>query len=353
MRLPPIPRRLHRPLGRLVREARSGLANSGTVPLKRQLQLWRHGFYSQNAHFYDFDTYGFGAYVSDFQRATGLERINDPIQRALLNDKLVAFLYLRAVGAPTPTVYGYSNGDQLVCFDDAPAQDIEGLLKATGRLVVKPRGGSGGSRFALLEQAGDTTLVNRRPNADLGEHLRGRVVVSEFIEQHAYAREIHPHTTNTMRLLVLRDSDTGEPFVTAATHRFGTQRSFPVDNIARGGMSADVDVETGILGPLAAVAPTPGPIRWHDAHPETGAPVRGTSVPRWSEIVDEVQRVTTTLEGLHCVGWDVAVTQDGFQIIEGNNRPDTAMQLHGPFLTDERTRRVFEAHGVVPRSPHR
>ena len=209
MRLPPIPRRLHRPLGRLVREARSGLANSGTVPLKRQLQLWRHGFYSQNAHFYDFDTHGFDGYVSDFQRATGLERINDPIQRTLLNDKLVAFLYLRAVGAPTPTVYGYCNGDHLVVFDDAPAQDIEGLLKATGRLVAKPRGGSGGSRFSLLEQDGDTALVNGRAHADLRECLRGRVVVSEFIEQHRYAREIHPHTTNTMRLLVLRDSDTG------------------------------------------------------------------------------------------------------------------------------------------------
>ncbi len=353
MRRPPIPPRLQRPLGRLVREARSGLANSGTVPLKRQLELWRHGFYSQNAHFYDFDTHGFGAYVSDFQRATGLERINDPIQRALLNDKLVAVLYLRAVGAPTPTVYGYSNGDHLVVFDDAPAQDIEGLLKATGRLVVKPRGGSGGSRFSLLEQDGDTTLVNGRTDGDLRACLRGRVVVSEFIEQHPYARDIHRHTTNTMRLLVLRDSDTGEPFVTAATHRFGTERSFPVDNIGRGGMSAGVDVDTGVLGPLAAVPAVPGPIRWHDAHPETGAPVRGTSVPRWPEIVDEVRRVTTTLEGLHCVGWDVAVTEDGFQIIEGNNRPDTSMQLHGPFLTDERSRRVFEAHGVVPRSGRR
>ncbi len=47
--------------------------------------------------------------------------------------------------------------------------------------------------------------------------------------------------------------------------------------------------------------------------------------------------------------WDVAVTEDGFTIIEGNDRPDTVMQLHGPFLVDPRIRKAFEAHGVVPR----
>jgi hypothetical protein len=344
-----VPRRLRRPIGRLVHEARSGVANLGAVPLKRQLQLWRHGFYGQNAFLYDFETHGFDAYVSDFERATRLERINDPMQRALLNDKLAAFLFLRAVGAPTPTLYGYSNGEQPVFFDGV--QDIGELLGREGRLVVKPRGGSGGKRFALLEQSGNGPLMNGESCGDLAESMRGRVVVSQFIQQHRYAREIYPHTTNTMRLLVLRDADMGEPFIAAATHRFGTSLSAPVDNVGKGGLAAEVDAKTGVLGPLASLPGVhfsePGPVRWLDEHPETGVRVSGTVVPGWSDIVDEIQRVTLALEGLNCVGWDVAVTPDGPMIIEGNNRPDVVMQVHAPFLTDERIRRAFEGHGVV------
>jgi hypothetical protein len=353
---PLVPRRLRRPLGRLVREVRSGIDNAGAVPIRRQLQLWRHGFYAQNAFLYEFDKYGFDAYVSDLDRAMRLERINDPTQRAILNDKLVAFLFLRAVRAPTPTLFGFANGDRPVFFDEAGSTGgIEELLAREEKLVVKPRGGSGGSRFALLERDGDRLLMNGEPTADLGESLRGRMVISQFIEQHRYASEIYPHTTNTMRLLVLRDADTREPFLAAATHRFGTRLSAPVDNVGKGGYAAEVDVETGVMGPLASLPRVhfsePGPVKWLDEHPETGARVAGTAVPGWSHIVEEILRATRTLEGLKCVGWDVAVTQEGAMIIEGNNRPDVVMQVHGPFLTDERKRRAFESAGVVRRSP--
>jgi hypothetical protein len=345
-----IPRRLVRPVRRLGQEVRDGAANTKAVPLGRQIQAWRHGFYAKHSLLYDFDRFGFAAYVSDLERATRLEALNDPVQRYLLNDKLVTFLYLRALGAPTPEVYGYAHGEHAVLFEQHGQGDGLGrLLEAHPRLVVKPRGASGGVRFCLVELIDGTTSVNGRRVADIRECLGGSVVISQFVEQHAYASEVFPGATNTLRLLILRDRETREPFVAAGVQRFGTERSRPVDNVSKGGLTAGVDVETGVLGPLVAIPSRskPRPVRWHDVHPDTGVRVSGSVVPHWGEVQAEVTRVMTSLEGSNCVGWDVVITPDGFSILEGNNRPDVNLhQVHAPLLMEERARKALQTNSL-------
>jgi len=345
-------RLLQRPLSRFNREVRDGYANRASVPLRRQLAAWRRGFYANHSLMYDFDRFGFDAYVSDLQRATKVEPLNDPVQRNLLNDKLVSFLFLRSIGAPTPEVYGYTNGERTVFLAEQDERGgIERLLETKRKLVLKPRGASGGDRFCVLEQHGDTTSVNGQPGGEVRGCLQGSVVISEFIEQHEYARDVYPRATNALRMPTLRDTDSGEPFVGTAIHRFGTERSKPVDNTRKGGLPARVEVQTGVLGPLAAMpgyyAPGHVRVQWHDVHPDTGVRVKGMKVPYWAEIVNEIRRVMLSMEGLRCVGWDVAVTRDGFTIIEGNNRPDVIMQVFRPFLVEERIRRFFQDNGVV------
>jgi len=45
------------------------------------------------------------------------------------------------------------------------------------------------------------------------------------------------------------------------------------------------------------------------------------------------------------IGWDLLVTEDGFQVIEANNGPDLMLfQMHGPLLIDPRIRRFFQSH---------
>jgi hypothetical protein len=336
-------------------EVQEATANASAVPLSRQIRVWRHGFYGRHALLYDFDQHGFGAYVTDFQRATRLGALNEG--RYLLDDKLVSFLYLQALGAPSPRIYGFGNEERVLFLDDRPGpRSIEGLLEERGKLVVKPRGGSGGVRFCLLEHVGGVTTVNGQVVDDLRPCLSGRVVVSEFVEQHEYARAIYPDAANTLRILCLRDVDTDEPFVAAAIHRFGTDRSKPVDNTGGGGLPAKVDVATGTLGPLAGMpgyyVPQGRPVEWYDRHPDTGTAVTGTAVPRWDEIVFEVKRVMATLSGARMIGWDVVVTPTAFSILEGNNRPDVNhLQVHQPLLLDDRVRRFFEHHGVLGRRP--
>jgi Sugar-transfer associated ATP-grasp len=333
--------------GRLVREARTALANRHVVPLRRQLAAWRHGFYAETTRLYDFDRYDFDDYISDYARATTLASMNE--NRYLLDDKVVTYLYLSRVGLPTPTVHGFVRDGRIVWLaSEPPAGGLDGLLERRGALVLKSRSGSGGSGFALLRREAGITTVNGRVVDDAASALgRGSLVISDFVVQHDEIAAIYPNSTNTMRVMTFRDVDTDEPFVAFASHRFGTQRSEPVDNFGAGGLSVGIDVETGVLQRAMWRQPGSGPgsreIVWVDDHPDTGSRITGTKIPEWQQVLDVVLRGAAALPGCRYIGWDLAMTEDGVSIIEGNNRGDVLVQMHGPLLLDDRMRKIFAA----------
>ena len=339
-------RRVQDSSSRVAWEWRQASKTAKATSWRRQLDVWRHGFYARQARMFDFNAHGFAPYLSEYTRRRSLVRLNGTHGR-LLGDKLVAFLYLRAIGTPTPEVHGFSHGERLQLLDPtARRRGLEWLLEQRGKLVVKPRGGSGGQGFAVLAHDGDGFTANGERVSDVRAHARGQAVITDYVEQHDYARRIFPEATNTLRVVTARDVDTGDPFVLGAAHRFGTEQSKPVDNSTRGGMLAGIGLESGILGPLATFpggyASRSDHVEWYEQHPDTGARVAGTQVPHWDEIVREVNRSMDTLLGLELVGWDVIVTPGGFSILEGNVRPDINPQMFGPYAGGKRGQRFIE-----------
>jgi putative polysaccharide biosynthesis protein len=332
--------------GRVVREVRTALANRESVPLRRQLAAWRRGFYAGSVLMYDLERYDLDAYISDFDRVRTLASIND--DRYILDDKLIAYLYLRAMGLPTPTVHGQIRQGEVVWLaEEPPPGGLDGLLDRRGRVAVKARAGSSGSGFAVLTREAGTTYVNGRPVDDAVHALTHRdLIICDYVEQHERLAVIYPGTTNTMRVITFRDVDTGEPFVAFASHRFGTARSVPVDNFGAGGLSAGIDITTGVFTPAfrsPGVGRRTSTITWIDEHPETGARITGVEVPNWELAREGVLRAMRALPGSRYVGWDVALTQDGMSIIEGNNRGDVVLQAHMPMALDPRVRKVLDS----------
>jgi hypothetical protein len=86
----------------------------------------------------------------------------------------------------------------------------------------------------------------------------------------------------------------------------------------------------------------------HATHPDTGTPIEGAVVSGWPAVRDGIVALATRLPFLPYVGWDVVVTDEGYQVIEGNRRPDVnLLQVHRPLLADPRVRRFYERHGVL------
>jgi hypothetical protein len=118
----------------------------------------------------------------------------------------------------------------------------------------------------------------------------------------------------------------GPPAAIAAILRLGVGRHV-VDNASQGGIFVGVDLGTGRLFPQALrFFKHGGDV--HAAHPDTGFRFEGTEVPRFPEILAAAEGVAALVPH-DLIGWDVAVTEAGPVVIEGNARPDLPMMEIG------------------------
>jgi hypothetical protein len=230
-----------------------------------------------------------------------------------------------------PTLVEFEGGRQ------SWALASDGSLPSTD-LFSKPtnwQGGNGAERWKYQEpgryigsdgRARDAaTLISElaRLSADLGRP----VLLQRFVRNAAAVADLTPGACCTIRILTM-GKPAGAVEILLAFYRMPTG-SAPVDNFALGGLAAPVDVATGRLRRAVPkdfrVLPFGA-----DRHPDTGAMIEGRQLPFWSEAVSLVLRghAAITWKGVPVVGWDVALSDEGPILIEGNNVPcSTANQM--------------------------
>ena len=53
-------------------------------------------------------------------------------------------------------------------------------------------------------------------------------------------------------------------------------------------------------------------------HPDSGKQIIGTRIPKWEELNDVIEKIRPQNSSVHFVGWDMALSKDGWCIVEGN-----------------------------------
>ncbi|QNA90645.1 hypothetical protein G4G28_22890 [Massilia sp. Dwa41.01b] len=128
---------------------------------------------------------------------------------------------------------------------------------------------------------------------------------------------------STIRVVTIRKAEQIE--VIAGAVRIVVGES-DVDNFshgASGNLVAGVDVETGkMITAIGSRSRTWPAMKDVPIHPQSGASIVGVQVPHWPQVLELVKKAHTSIEGLHTVGWDVAVLEDGPVIVEANWRYD-------------------------------
>lgn len=62
-------------------------------------------------------------------------------------------------------------------------------------------------------------------------------------------------------------------------------------------------------------------------HPDTGIPFKGYSIPKWFDMLELAKELAYVLPSVRYVGWDFALTDNGWVIIEGNENGEFLGQL--------------------------
>ena len=200
---------------------------------------------------------------------------------------------------------------KVTCTRDLEA--FNKLLKSKGHLIIKPLRGSFGKGIQIIN---DT--VGSDYDYLLSDYPKG-FIAEEVIEQDQRLGILHLESVNTLRIHTICYEDRVEVFHPYI--RIGRGKSI-VDNAGGGGIFTSCNPDTGeVLTVVDELGHS------FTAHPDSGYPLIGYVVPCWDEAFKVAKQLAMHLPGLHYAGWDLALTKNGWVMVEGNPRAQMIFQI--------------------------
>ncbi|MCM1370462.1 MAG: hypothetical protein NC181_01030 [Clostridium sp.] len=175
--------------------------------------------------------------------------------------------------------------------------------------MEKPADGLGGGGVKKV-----TTTTIKNVDEYYNYLKNNNCFIEELVYQHKKMSKLCKESINTIRIMTFNDN--GTPIILWAGLRIGNGEN-PVDNFHAGGMGSPIDLETGKLCGNAINKD----LDEFTNHPKSGLKFIGFQIPYFEETKNLVKEACLESDKIKVVGWDVAITQDGPIIIEGNRRP--------------------------------
>ena len=194
----------------------------------------------------------------------------------------------------------------------ATQQEFEQFLRKYDAVIIKPVDGleGDGVRKFILSNPPKIDLVQ------LYEKLKKEnVLIEQVIIQHP--QMVYGNASvNTIRTHTVLDSR-GKAHVVKAILRAGVG-SAVVDNYCQGGAIYEVDLKTGLVCTFGQSKSNAKSY----IHPGTNIVMLGYQIPNWDMVIRESERAAERIPQIRVIGWDVAITNHGVELIEGNHNPD-------------------------------
>lgn len=211
----------------------------------------------------------------------------------------------------------YEKYDQFVVhahctIDDLHAnneQAVKVLRHPTDKLVLKDALGQCGWGIEVISKKEFSA-------EQLVSHMeqKGYDLAEVFIDQHEVLQELSPSGLNTLRVITQLNDHGGVDYLGA---RLRITINSQVDNMASGNMAAPVDLNTGVVsGPAVFSDITKEPVH---VHPISGLTIPGLQLPHWPAVLRMTKEAALLHPENRSVGWDIALTPAGPELIEGNH----------------------------------
>ena len=162
----------------------------------------------------------------------------------------------------------------------------------------------------------------------------GQFLLEEKIVQDQKMSALYPCAINTIRIVTcLKD---GQVHILFSALRIGNKGKV-VDNFNNGGMFSVID-EDGVIRKPAI--DKDGIV--YDVHPYTGTPIVGFEIPHFAEMIELCKKMAYITPENGLTGWDICATDQGIDVVEGNQLPGYDIYQSKPHLNEDRL-------GIKPR----
>lgn len=153
-------------------------------------------------------------------------------------------------------------------------------------------------------------------------------LAEETIIQHPEMNKLCASSVNTVRIATVL-SDHGNPHVVYALVRIGSGDK-EVDNISSGGMYTLLSEDGRITHPTFCDKT----VTYYTRHPATGFDMIGFRIPYFQEAIELCKQAALVEPTMRYIGWDIAITEKGPVMVEGNNLPGYDMPQNHRFHDD-------------------
>ena len=144
--------------------------------------------------------------------------------------------------------------------------------------------------------------------------IENRIFLEELVVQHQDLNKLCEKSVNTMRIMTFNDH--GTPRIIWMGLRVGNGVN-SIDNFHAKGMGVNIDINTGKLVGNAIDKD----LNEFEEHPTSHVKFDGFQIPCFEEAKQMVLKASLKSDKILVVGWDVAISENGPVIIEGNRRP--------------------------------
>jgi hypothetical protein len=138
-------------------------------------------------------------------------------------------------------------------------------------------------------------------------------LVEEFVVQHPSLMELSPSGLNTVRVF----TQLYEGKVELLGARLRITVNSQVDNMAAGNLAAPINMVSGFVNGPGVYSDISKEDQFY--HPVTGKSIYGFNIPFWQEVINVVSAAALHTPENKSIGWDVAIRNDGPELIEGNH----------------------------------
>lgn len=322
-----------------------------SVGHKSKILFWMNGFLPESSIIYDFNKNSYSHYLSDLSRTTKASNINKENSIVIDNKLLFAINFIN--DKIVPPLF-YINEKTVLDIKESKKIQIMDLIDSIRNFiefVAKPVGGGGGFGIHFFKYIDSKWYINgnQKNEKDVVDLLSklNKTLIYRRIKQTGIASRIHPDSLNTTRILTMIDPVSGKPFIASAVFRCGTSKTKGVDNWSSGGLSSNIDIESGIFS-KAVGFPNRGKLEWVKVHPDTQHVIEGCKLPNWKTIKQEILSLSKKHFYIPYIGWDVISMENDFMILEANGNSDVnLLQVHEPLLKNSKARNFYKHYNVI------
>ena len=230
---------------------------------------------------------------------------------ATIKDKWVFSQMCESYGISTPKIYGLIVNGSLV---SKHLSSLSELKSADYDLMFKPIDGACGIGIFHLRSINGKLIVKDKEISvsELQSMVQnGKYLLQEFINQHKDMSTLYRGACNTLRITVARKGD--KYGVLGAMCMLGAHGT-DCSNWHYGGVAVNIQKD-GRLDKYGYCKID----KRITAHPDSKIIFDGYKIPFFDEAVKLAINASQHFYGFCSIGWDVAITEDGPTLIEGND----------------------------------